>query len=845
MSPQAVFTCAPHSLRHRAQKRLSPQRLTYCSIASPSPQILCFCETESTDSNATRAIETFSVKLGKGGSAIVNLGTFQSVTGEDNGSTNIKVLATHEDGTVSCYTHDLVSREWTSQISRTPGSDSPFRVEYATIVSIETARKAILKNREDILPPSSLSGDESTSSLLLTVIRDGKKDGDVGSGTISLKIFSIRSSSKITTSPLLDNAQTMRMLASTAIEERSRMLMRNSTIAVHSASGTMYLNVDGVLAIYEITGFMPRLANKVELDQGPASSHLRVSTNLIAYSNAAGFSIVALPYCSIQEECSLAGIEDARTSAEKQKSDNQPQLLSYYAPSNLLIGLYGRKLLAIPLSSETPIHGTSKKRKRAGVLVDSLGRAPSTASRQQPNPTVSNHKIESLGTYMTPLFRVNLWETHKAELDRCALHGDTEGFEAKAFSLLGLKAEDYEQLTLQSKDHQRINEHPMHLILSTIFSLDEPQISSPNGAMASPVILKIRFLPRRICNLLIERALITPGSIEKSLKWSRALSNTSTLTPGCEVQAFADWDSSLELLSTLIASNTPLGVRELIHALAIASHESNAASSVDPPLLVTNGEVESTGNEMQMQFTDKTEHEFFSPPSPFSGATHSHRIFTVALQKLFPIPSYSIARALKTELSTKQTRILVDALRMEIARSGWLSSYESNLEISEAYPQDNHQICHVAHLLNCAIDSVGTGGWLLGTSMADDFSEPADTIAYMKAEISAAIEAIEEATYLKGMLGDLLLCGKDTLNTQVQSSRPIRDSKLVASSSAGSIQIATEEVPSALPLGLRLPQTTSITKVAAGGELKKRSKRDIGRLKSRAVGKYSFERIVI
>ena len=415
----------------------------------------------------------------------------------------------------------------------------------------------------------------------------------------------------------------------------------------------------------------------------------------------------------------------------------------------------------------------------------------------------------------------------------------------KAFSLLGLKGEDDEQLTLQSKDLHCVDQHRTHLILSTIFSMDEAHVSRVNEIAATPGTLKIRFLPRTICNWLVERALMTPGSIEQSLKRSRALSRTSALAPGCQVRAFADWDSSLELLSTLIASSTPLGVRELVHALAIASHESNAAVPVDSPYLVTNGEVESIDDDMQMQLTNKTKHESSSPPSPFSGGKYSHRIFTTVLKKLFLIPSLSIARALKTEMSTTQVRTLIDALRVEIARSGWLSPYESKLEPSDIDPQNDHQICHIAHLLSCAIDSIGTGGWLLGTSMMDDFSDSADTIAYMKAEISAAMEAIEEATYLKGMLGELLLCGKDALTAQVRSSRPVGDSKLVAPSSTGPIRMASEELSSALPLGLRPAQTTSTTKIAAGGELRKRSKRDIGRQKSRAVGKYSFERIVI
>jgi len=53
------------------------------------------------------------------------------------------------------------------------------------------------------------------------------------------------------------------------------------------------------------------------------------------------------------------------------------------------------------------------------------------------------------------------------------------------------------------------------------------------------------------------------------------------------------------------------------------------------------------------------------------------------------------------------------------------------------------------------------------------------------------------------------------------------------------------EGDSVLPLGLRPGLTISTHKVGAGGEIIRRSRRDVGRLKSRMVPKYSFERIFV
>lgn len=131
-----------------------------------------------------------------------------------------------------------------------------------------------------------------------------------------------------------------------------------------------------------------------------------------------------------------------------------------------------------------------------------------------------------------------------------------------------------------------------------------------------------------------------------------------------------------------------------------------------------------------------------------------------------------MARALKKELSIAQLRLIIDALRLDIARNGWLSPYDDSLEAAEPDLSDSNQLCHIAHLLNCAVDSIGIGGWILAASMNDDMNETADTLAYMRAEISAALEGIEEATYLKGVLGEILLCGKNALHSSTKPQRP-------------------------------------------------------------------------
>ncbi|KAL8946913.1 MAG: hypothetical protein Q9183_007845 [Haloplaca sp. 2 TL-2023] len=191
----------------------------------------------------------------------------------------------------------------------------------------------------------------------------------------------------------------------------------------------------------------------------------------------------------------------------------------------------------------------------------------------------------------------------------------------------------------------------------------------------------------------------------------------------------------------------------------------------------------------------------------------------------------------------------MDLLRMKLAQNGWLSHYteDTGPSLNQAQRQnhDNDQISRITKLLNCVIDSLGTGGWLLDQNATggESTTKAMETVSYMKAEIAAALEGIEESTYLQGMLGEMLLCGKAALNSSeyqtANSSRVPRTGVQIGWSN--------NEDPDRklLPLGLRLEQNIPLTKVGAGGELQRRSRRDIGHLKSKRVPKYSFERILV
>ena len=834
ISPQAVFTCPPCSIRFRRLGNKPSQRFTYCSVTSPKPQIVCFSE----HSNAK--ITTTSISLSKEAAPVSYLDTLE--TGSGN-----KLIALHKDGSITGYSNDLKTEEWRSSIDREVSNlaSAPV-IQAAAILSVQQARKSVLKNREDILAMLGPDRDGLDHNLLVVMSRPPAKDANKNAGELSLRIYPIRFARLDKGEFTSDMAQKLQPLVILALPEPSNFHSKKSRITMHTASGTVYQDAEGALAVYDLNGSVPRLVHTVV--RNGALSYLRVSPDMVASSRGTSVSLIDLTYDSLQDQGTLTMDHEAKVAQKSESPTDKPtitedvQLLSYFAPLGVMVALDGRKLLAIQLFMTEQV-GESRKRKREGLLVNALGRGSSLLSAASRNSVASSREGKSLGAFL-PSIDSSDWKAQKTALDQCVAQNDNEEFERLMAAALGINATGEINHTSSPGRQNHIHRHVVSYALKTMFSVDQAYLGADpaNGAILN---IDLRFFPRKIGKWLIEKGLFSLDQIELSLKQYEALPVTSKLANGSLIRALANFDSSLELLLSVLASPVPLGSLELVHVLAIVARVPNTEVT-EPQRLLTNGDGEDDSDNIdRLQLVNG--HTTDSIPSPFSNrSAHdwSHRLLNFAMKRLYACPPSSVALALKKELPTSQLRLLVDSLRMEIARGGWLSPYEDNLDSLDFSLGDDNQMSSIVHLFNCVIDSLGTGGWILGDPMSDDLTESADTVAYMKAEISAALEGIEEATYLKGMLGEILLYGKDSLNSSVKQSKS-NEAQLPALPPKPENMNLDEEGSQLLPLGLKLAPVISTTKVGAGGELIKRSMRDIGRLKSRMVGKYSFDRIMI
>jgi len=125
-----------------------------------------------------------------------------------------------------------------------------------------------------------------------------------------------------------------------------------------------------------------------------------------------------------------------------------------------------------------------------------------------------------------------------------------------------------------------------------------------------------------------------------------------------------------------------------------------------------------------------------------------------------------------------------------------------------------------------------------------DAFEAQELITSLKLEVGAALEGIEEAKYLNGLISETIRYSDQVHKVQRRKAEDSSEKKRKGKPSRPII-VPVGEQERMLPLGLKTDQLISFQRIGAGGEIQERTKRDIGHLKSQKVGKYTLERIVV
>ncbi|KAI4243371.1 MAG: hypothetical protein L6R40_003543 [Gallowayella cf. fulva] len=838
ISPTTTFTCPPCSIKlSKGSSREETQTITYCSVADPRPKILCFLDQSRNGVNHSAQLKKTIFDLPENGVPIVHIDTLVTPHSSPD-MTSLDVLCIHQDGQVSCYDEALTQKKWGPRLATARDSNNTSRglhVVQASSVSIPQARKTILKNREDILGLLDANIGTFAGTLLLLLTRPVQDSQTSKQRRLMLRILAakIPRFTGSGSSQLEDNR--VEEIMSLRIPEPEHSRGQQGLFSIHNSSGSLYQGTSEYLSIYDLTTFTPRLVQTMRLEDShnSALSYVRIAPGIIATVLESSVGVVDTRFTSLRAKYDLTGPKTNPYKAASDRPAKSPtslprclQLLTYHGPSQTAIVLFGRNLMAVDLSVSLEPRSLSRKRKRNGLLIDAIGRGSlSTDIKQAPPERISAPSV-ALGDFGGSSGVSTEWEQQEAALNALLEKGDHLGFDRMVSSIFKVADQQYNDGTIAIYPL----EHQVDGILSTMFSTDRDTWTDQRKIYMQ-VELRLKAFHEQAWRHLVQRGLVTTHRLEASLRRRGLMNANDVLKEGSLIKALADWDMSLDSLVFLLRSPCLIQISEICQALKItigrfatlgAPSGLKTVDDGDEPISPRTDPVD----QMDLVSAGPTNQ---SRPSSSNGDV-LHILFDTIIARCDACPAPTMTKALKTHLSKTELQKLVILLRTKLRLDGWLSPYtEETIDLER--PHNDREISVIGKLLNCVVDALGTGGWLLNNNARDDGVEAVEIVSNMQAEISTALEGIWEANYLQGLLGELLLCGKGALAPRTVRAQPRLEWR--------------DSSKSALPLGLQLAHNISLTKVGAGGELQKRSRRDIGKLKSRRVPEYSFERIAI
>ena len=826
-----LFTCAPYSIKLGKGSSRNSRRFTFCSVHDSGPKLLCFSEETGKVAGQTCRPASTTFDLPEPNVPIVHIEAFANPR-SNSGTPALDILCVHEDGQLSCYDGALTQRKWGPQIGFALDAihSGQSDVIQVSSVNISKARKTFLKNRDDVLDILQTNTGNFAPNLLLVLRRPAHDPAKSEQRRLLFDVLAFKSPKINTQEVNPPNHNQVHELLSLIIPEPKIPKSKRTVFRLHAPSGTLYQGTSRHLFIYNLTALTPQLVRTIDFEswQG-VSSYMRISSDMIAMLSGSSLIVIDSEFGSCR-----ANYEFAMPNGPSKQFSDDAQLLAFHDPSGTASVLNGRKLLAIDLSGTLTFRPSSRKRKRGGLLIDAIGRGSLSVYTRPPPPKHTLASSLALGDLMDPQQESTEWEEQKKALNALLEKGDHHEFDRQVSSSLddlftnGLSNTHKDRLTSSTHAPPRIVEY----VLGQMFALS-PHNGPDHGANQVQRELNLKLFFGKIWQSLIRHGLISTERVEAVIRREDNLGLNTNLRDGGLIRAVAECDASLAALLDLLRSSCLIHSSELCHAMKIVISRYSTFVAGHGQKLLSNGN--EPGN-----FTDSSRNDMDmlnrSPNNTLQQLSGDcdllPTVLDVIIARYDACPTATVTKAFKDHLSNSELQTLVVLLRTKLRQDGWLSSHtEDGLTVDRESQHKDREISMIGKLMNCAVDSLGAGGWVLNNDLTNNAAEAVETISNIQAEISTALEGIWEANYLRALLGELLICGKGALKFQTARVQPALDWR------------GTPKT--ALPLGLKLEQDISLVKVGAGGELQKRTRRDIGKLRSRRVPKYSFEQIAI
>lgn len=860
--PQSVFTCSPCSTRSRVAKSKDVTRYTYISTRNPKPEITLFKDVIGASGETTST--TLTEKVGHA-SKLVHLSTATTTNpaSAEGAGAAPDLVAIAEDGTVFCLEGDNLRKRWQTSpeilkqdLPAVPKS-ARLQVELVQAALASDVIGGLFGGYKDAFAAFLQTKQEETSALdmLLLVTRTAGKEAE----TRHLHVVGIVSASETQATGRLVQIHTSPIPSSSSAASGPRSLR----LDVGSGS-LMELQVDGLIA-YDLTSSVVKVDSKLQVTD--VRSFVRLSKSAVLAAKPDSLDVYNPIYQSLQAS-SVIDLEKAG----KGSNTEALSLVAYFARLEIAVAVYGASLVAVQL--EAP-RTRGKKRRAEGLLIDSIGRGISQ-HRDIIKKQKTDAESSSFSEHLPGTVTGNYWSEFTADVqkaDALLEAGDLCAFEELVASRFGISTKPADAPNGKSDEQEpRLPEwiwpstrsaYPTadrRWVLYTITRTFGWQDAPESGTDQTRLICK---LPQsNVLNCLVDAGHLTISNIKSALKDElRGVDDVDHILGEEVPQVLVQADPPFELLLSYLSS-TKLGAAELLTAVRLImrslelvqdptkiapkllNFESEQSDDVDPDDSALNADQSAFGHELDRLEQELEVTEFYLGDQ----STIRARGLSVAFGKLGSCPRDSTIRSLRRSYKPEEILSLIYVLRMELVKDGWTTRYLDTTRLDEddelEAPPDG-SISLLADLLCRCIDAVGPGGWLINDAIvaagAGDHMDSADFLASLKLEVSAALEGVQEAVFLRGILSEAVRYGAQAQKAEVEAGQKHKrgGGKAVALHGHGNNK-ATGGESAMLPLGMKTKDRISAKKVISGGEVARRSKREIGHIINQNVEGYSF-----
>jgi hypothetical protein len=901
--PQYFFTCEPCSIRWKASND-EVVRYTYASTEESQTakrRVTLFKDvvekaglTTSTSTFASLRLDSPVAYLTTSPVSTPASSSESAAAAADKPGFNLLVVTS--DGAIICLDRESLEEKWRASFSAYAGTAKQgSTVESAQTVSATEVIEGFFQGKADLLAglfnqkvaketfdPDVLvlitSTQDHVRELVVLAIQDGPALQSLGS-TSQGRVFQVSTANLPTPAEATDASVSYQL---------------------HVGSGSIQELRGNNIHTYRVEDGAPRLSYTLPVPN--ASSFLRLSDTSVLTATSSTLSIYNPGYRSVQASTPLDFRSDTPAAAKADDSAAPYRLITYFPRLEVAVGIRGSSLFAAQLEAPK----TRKRKRRAeGLLIDSIGRGLSHATDDH-KWAVPQETPDIFASYVPGSLSEAYWKTwveDTAKADEFLRNKQVPEFEELLATKLGTvpstktpngvpsdgeaDADAMEVDAAPAEEKPQVDRRWVLFAITRVFTL----VSNHADGLAKPK-LSCQLPGSLLADYLISTGYLSVSNVKSAFSGeAREIHNVDAVLAEQIPELIASLDPTLELLVEYLTTTKPAAV-ELLASIRLIMRSLDLVQ--DPTKLgqkmITFGETSTTddANEEEEALGKKlekleedlevTEYHLLDDSS-----TRAQGL-TVAFDLLGSCSPISTVQAIRRLFRPEETLSLIHILRVELVKGGWTARYLDNTSMpdgeDEQEPPPDGSIRLIADLLCRCIDSVGAGGWMINDALlartTGDHADSAEFLAGLRLEVSAALEGIQEAVYLRGLLTETVKYGNNLQQALAETQQPSSSSSSSShkavkgtphkgtpykGSGGALVSIATPGTavrrskpqtfsadPSEmrmLPLGLGSKQRVSATKVVSGGEIVSRSKRDIGHLVSQKVEAYSLERIVV